>query len=70
MVPEEDVVALVMEGDDPPAFEVWIVGKEAGQHSGYRVTQSGGEVVQDHFRVVGGWFTMTLCACVCVCKDE
>ncbi len=72
VVPDKDVVTLIVEGDDSPALELRIIGEDGGEHPRHGVTQPGGEVVQDHFREVGGRSTVTLicvyvCVCACVC---
>lgn len=45
MVPEEDVVALVMEGDDAAAAELRLVVEQRAQHAPHRQTQPRAEVV-------------------------
>ena len=66
MKSEKDKVPLVVEGDDLSPTELRIVGEQSSKHSSNCVTQSGREVVQNHFWLMGGSSTMTLCVCVCV----
>ena len=52
MMPEEDVIALVVEGDHAAAMELRVVREEGGEHAAYRVAQARVEVVQDHLGLV------------------
>ena len=57
---DEDIVSLVVEGDHPPALELGHLGEPRRQHSGHRVTQMRGEVVENHLRLVVSHLSMTL----------
>ena len=54
MVPEEDVVPLVVEGDAPLPPELGIIVEDGGQHAAHRVPQPRGEVVEDDLGPVLG----------------
>lgn len=60
VVPEEDKVPLVVEGDHPPAPELWVVWKESCKHAPHCVAQASGQVVQNNLRDVTGWPAMAL----------
>ena len=64
---EEDEVSLVVKGDHLSSTKLRVVGEQGSKHPSNGVTQSGGEVVQDHLWLVGGGSTVALCVCVCVC---
>lgn len=60
MVTEEDVVALVVEGDHASSRELWVVREQACKHSSHRVSQSGVEVVQHDLGAMCGGFASAL----------
>lgn len=60
VVPEEDKVPLVVEGDHPPALELRVVWKQSCKHASHRVAQASGQVVQNNLRDVTSWPAMTL----------
>ena len=60
MVPEEDEVPLVVEGDHPSAPELWVMGEEGSKHAPHCVAQTSGQVVQNNLWNVTGWPAMTL----------
>ena len=45
MMPNEDEVSLIMEGDGSPPLELWVVWEERSKHPCHRVTQPCCEVV-------------------------
>lgn len=50
MMPEEDVVTLIVKRDHFASFELWLVVIQRGQHAAHGVSQSRGHVVHDHLR--------------------
>ena len=54
VVPEEDVVSLVVEGDGPLSPELRLEVEESGQHAAHGVTQPSREVVEDDLGTEGG----------------
>jgi hypothetical protein len=52
MMPEENVIPLIVEGNNSASFEIGIVMENRGQHSRYSVTKFGREIIQDNFRPV------------------
>ncbi len=57
---EEDVISLVVEGDHLSSLELRVVIEERGKHPSNRVTQSSGEIVQNHLRSMRGDSPMSL----------
>ena len=49
MMPEEDVVPLIMKSYGTFSVKLGIVMKQSSQHSSQRMAKSGGEIVQDDF---------------------
>ena len=45
MMPNEDEVSLIMEGDGSPPLELWVVWEKRSKHPCHRVTQPCCEVV-------------------------
>ena len=45
MMSDEDVVPLIVKGDNSPALKLWLLGKPGGQQSSHAVAESRGEVV-------------------------
>ena len=60
MVAKEDVISLVVEGDDSPTFELWFLWEEAGQHAGDGVAKTSREVVENDLWLVCSDFSMAL----------
>lgn len=54
--PEKDKVSLVVEGDHLSAQKLRVLWEERGEQSADAVAQTCGEVIQDHFWIVLGWF--------------
>lgn len=54
MSPEEDKVALVVQGSDLTTLEFGDVGEEGSEHSSDGVTETGVKVVEDQFWLVRG----------------
>lgn len=52
--PEEDEVALVVEGDGAAPLKVGVLAEQAGHHAADAVPQPRVKVVQDQLRLVGG----------------
>ena len=52
MMPEEDVVPLVVEGDAALSPELGVVVKDGRQHPAHRVSQPRREVIEDNLRPV------------------
>lgn len=52
--PEEDEVALVVEGDDAAPAEGRVLAEEGGEHPSDSVAETGVEVVEDELGLVGG----------------
>lgn len=57
---EEDKVALVVEGGDPPPAELRLLVEETGQHATDALTETRVEIVQDHFGLVRRHFACAL----------
>ena len=49
MMPEEDVIALIVKGNSTTAFEFRIVVEERSQHTTDSLTQTSLEIVENHF---------------------
>jgi hypothetical protein len=60
VVPEEDEVALVVQGDDAAALELCLMWEERRKQPTHRVTQPRVEVVQDNLREMLGGFAAFL----------
>ena len=56
-MPEEYVIALIVEGDSAFPDKLRLVVEEDGQHPRDRVAQPRREVVQDHLWPVSGYLT-------------
>lgn len=55
MEPEKNEVSLVVEGDHLSAHKLWVLGEEGGKESSDAVTQTSGEVVQNHLWIMFRW---------------
>ncbi len=64
--PEEDVVALVVEGHDPPATKVGILTKQRREQAPHAAAQHRVEVVQDQLRLVRGRPSMPLSTAITI----
>lgn len=53
--PEKNEVSLVVEGDHLSAQKLWVLGEEGSKQSSDAVTQTCGEVVQNHLRIMFCW---------------
>lgn len=51
MMPEEDIIALIVEGDSAAAAKLRLVMKHGAEHAPYRHTQPRGEVIEDHLKI-------------------
>lgn len=52
MLSKEDVIPLAMEGGHSSSMELRVLREESSQHPGNRVSQPGGEVVEDDLWLV------------------
>lgn len=58
---KEDKISLVVEGRDLSTDKVRVLREEGSEQPGDGVSQTGGKVIEDHFRRVFGWiFTSPL----------
>ena len=60
VVPDEDEVSLVVEGDHSPALELRDLREPGGQQPRHAVTQASGEVVQYDLWLMVSHHTMAL----------
>lgn len=55
MKSEKDEVSLVVEGGDLSANEVWLLWEKSSEQTADGVSQTRGEIVEDHLWVVFSW---------------
>ena len=47
MIPEKNIVSLIVEGDSASPFEVWVLTEDGGKHAPQSVSQACAKVIQD-----------------------